>query len=317
MSRTLHIIVNCAERKRTAENSLRLRDFRHLGADRATTWWRTLAASPLPRTAAIDLYLGDHWTSVLSLVRRAEQLGWDAQLWISSAGYGLIPGRALIVPYAATFTNGHADSVALEGGMNTRAEVRAWWNALSRFHGTLPGTPRSVRKLALTSPDSAFLLALSATYLAAMVDDIVEAREHLTDPDRLVIVSGTGANSARELAPNWVPSQEVFRGELGGTCTSLNPKVARRVLEECQGKPWNAAYLRRFANLWAAGLPPLDKPSRTPMTDTEVIAFIQAEIALNPDISHTGLLRKLRNTSQACEQKRFRDIFRSLQGTLT
>ena len=316
MSHTLHIIANCAERKKAGEHSLRLRDFNRYELLRAEMWWHTLSTSALPKMAAIDIYLGDHWTGVLTLIRRAEQLGWDAKLWIASAGYGLIPGNAPIVPYAATFTNGHPDSVAVMAGMNTRTEVREWWKALAELPGPLSGAPRSIRDLVKSSPDSAFLLVQSATYLEAMVDDIVEAKNSISNPDRLVIVSGTGASSARALASNWVPSQEVFRGELGGTCTSLNPKVARCLIEKCAGRPWSAEFLRRFANVWAATLPPLDKPSRSPMTDIEVIKFIRTEIASTPEISHSSLLRKLRNSNQACEQKRFRDIFRSVQGSM-
>jgi hypothetical protein len=52
------------------------------------------------------------------------------------------------------------------------------------------------------------------------------------------------------------------------------------------------------------------------MTDLEVMQYIESEFPANPVSSHTTLLRKLRSQGQACEQKRFRDIFLAVRGAM-
>src|SRR5262245_35571216 len=108
----LHIVVTCANRKRhDVPTELRLRDIRERTAEmRFGAWQDRLESSHAERYPAIELYAGEHWSVVRELTG-SSPLAQTAQLWIMSAGYGLIPANALIRPYAATFSAASADSV--------------------------------------------------------------------------------------------------------------------------------------------------------------------------------------------------------------
>jgi hypothetical protein len=49
------------------------------------------------------------------------------------------------------------------------------------------------------------------------------------------------------------------------------------------------------------------------MTDDNVIAFIRQRVAVDAKASHTRLLRELRESGQACEQGRFRRLFKQVK----
>ena len=58
----------------------------------------------------------------------------------------------------------------------------------------------------------------------------------------------------------------------------------------------------------------IKKYERIPMTDEEVRLYIKSAMKHEGKLSHTGLLRKLRAENRACEQKRFRDLFKEMSG---
>src|SRR5690606_19107620 len=120
-----------------------------------------LESTAIPLDAALDLYAGEHW----SIVRRLPPVTASGQspvtLWILSAGYGLIPAKAKVRPYAATFSSGHPDCVGSNG------ERRRWWRTLTQWPGPKPGAPRSVEALARRDPNAAIVMAVSPPYLDA------------------------------------------------------------------------------------------------------------------------------------------------------
>ena len=101
--------------------------------------WSGSPPTSVPTTPAIDLYAGEHWDVARRLANLSDA-DTSVELWVCSAGYGLIPASAPSAPYAATFTPGNADSVpdGAEG-------ASAWWNALASWEGPLPQSPLDYR----------------------------------------------------------------------------------------------------------------------------------------------------------------------------
>ena len=128
------LIVTCANRKsQPIPPELQLGDVggRNSG-ERARRWMARLAqASIAPQIPAVDLYAGEHW----SVARKFPELhrpGETVHLWACSAGYGLIPADAPLMPYHATLTPGQADSVP--------GDSAAWWAKLGNGPAG-PGPP--------------------------------------------------------------------------------------------------------------------------------------------------------------------------------
>jgi hypothetical protein len=99
--------------------------------------------------AARDLYTGQqHVRLVRGIERQAGRL--DIDLWVLSAGYGVVPGARKLAPYEVTFA-----------GMK-KGELRRWADLL--------GIPSAVREL-LARPYDLALILLGDAYLEACALD--------------------------------------------------------------------------------------------------------------------------------------------------
>ena len=164
---TVHVIVTCANRK-----SLPIPAHLQLGevpgtqrrssepAGGSPAWPIPVARRKSPRSISTRESTGRSRAGS----RRMHQPGEEIRLWACSAGYGLIPAEARIMPYHATLTPGQADSVP--------GDAASWWSMLSEWPGPAPEYPRSIRALVASDPAAVFMFVLSKNYLRACGDDI-------------------------------------------------------------------------------------------------------------------------------------------------
>ncbi|WDP99409.1 hypothetical protein PVK74_26720 [Micromonospora chalcea] len=299
----VHIVVTCANRKNLAvPAALRVRALSNYAPrQKLAEWTRRLSEPSQSSTAATSLYAGEHWAIARQLVNPRSV---ETQLWICSAGYGLIPATAQLRPYAATFALREADSVG-QGS----TENRDWWRGLSEWVGPEPGTPRSFYHLARMNPDDTIIAVLSDTYLRACSDDLLRAAGRLGDPQRLTIVGP--AQSDPDLDELVVGVTARMRPAVGGSLLALNVRVAQHLLGRvtAEHRTHRRSYFRALAHELAAAAPPPPPPiHRERMTDDEVKAFIRPLAEAGPT-SATRLLRQLRNSGKSCEQARFKQLF--------
>jgi hypothetical protein len=298
---TIHVVVTCANRKSLPIPShLQLGEVRGTSAiERARAWIARLAdAGSAPRVPAFDLYAGEHW-SVARRFSAHAQPGEDIRLWACSAGYGLIPAEALIMPYHATLTPGQADSVP--------GNSAAWWTWLSEWSGPAPESPRSIRALVASDPAALFMFVLSKNYLRACGDDIAAAAGHIADPDRLLIVSA-GARLDGELAAFAVPADARLQAKFSGTRRALNARIGSYLLSAgIRGRGEASADLTRLL----AAQPPIPRYDRKKQTDREILDLIARRLSQTPAPSANRLLREFRDAGLACEQHRFTRLYRA------
>lgn len=307
----LYLVVTCTKRKRRAAlPTLRLREHgQRSPSARLSSWLKALgqAHDPADAVSADDLYAGDHWQIARSLPRLAAARGVQAQLWVCSAGYGLIPGDAAVHPYSATFSAGHPDSVWTAGETLSSAEaVRAWWSGLAGWAGPAVGAPRSVQALAALDPGAAIWVIASETYLDAMRADLVAAAGTLAHAEYLALVSA-GTPRLHGLEQNHLQFDwrlQGSHGPLGGAAMSLNVRVARMLLEE--GWEPAASRLNQTLQRYTRSIPPRERKMGRKVSPAEVESFIREQLAAQPAASKTTLLRKLRDERLwAFEEKRF------------
>jgi hypothetical protein len=309
MTTRLHIIANCADRKR-----LMVPQERRLGAHRAhgsvsrlSSFVQALSDARGDAVEAKDLYVGPYWAVVreLPLVAAASRI--EASLWVASAGYGLVPANAKLRGYSATFRVGEADSVACSGEPYSVAEqVSAWWAALAQWDGPAD-QPRRVSDLASAEPDAHVMVVASPRYLQAMVKDLRGAAKLLGN--RLIIVTSQNFGVGEPLTRNVVASEERLLAEVHGARPALHARVARHILSGAPRYGLDAETLRtRYLEI-ARSADFCRHPVRETMTDEEVKRFIKTELRNAPDLSYTRALRMLRDGDRACEQKRFKNLF--------
>jgi hypothetical protein len=298
----VNVVVTCTERKAMMPAAeLMLRSFPAVSIEqRSAAWIRQLERSNAPAIPAPELYSGNHWHVARTLVRGTNYEGLDIRLWIASAGYGLVPFDARLKSYSATFSGG-ADCVG------RGSENRQWWERLAEWRGPMRGRARSLSSLVAAEPDVPLIIAASAPYVRAMQHDI-EAAAQLSTPDKLTIVSA-GLRASGSLASLILPADARFRGVVGGQMHSLNIRIVRHALECWHEWAPDASRLRRLFQRQLDRLPPVSAYNRQPQSDDSVIRFIQESRKLDPKVGHTTLLRRLRDSNRACEQRRFKDLF--------
>jgi hypothetical protein len=297
-----HVIVTCANRKSLPISShLQLGEVPGNSAiERVRTWIGRLAdTGSALQVPASDLYAGEHWSVARRFAEQA-QPGEDIRLWACSAGYGLIPAEARIMPYHATLTSGQADSVP--------GDAASWWTWLSEWSGPTPEFPRSIRALVASDPAALFMFVLSKNYLRACGDDIAAGSEHIADPDRFLIVSA-GARLQGTLAAFAVPADARLQAQFSGTRRALNARIGFYLLSKgIRGRGEATADLTRLL----AAQPPITRFDRKKQTDGEILDLIAQHLSRTPVPSANRLLREFRDAGLACEQHRFTRLYRTV-----
>lgn len=261
-------------------------------------WIRILASDDVATLPALELYAGEHWDVARSLSSYSSPAN-RVVVWVCSAGYGLIPINAPIRPYSATFAPAQLDSIP--GG---RRGAAAWWTELTRWEGPVEG-PRSLRQLVDSDPGARFLFAMSATYLAACRHDVLNAARSVATPSRISVISaGTAADSL--MADFLLPADARLQHTLGGTRGSLNARIAGHLL--ASGHQTHDE-MKRYLTQLLEQQPALRVFNRKPLTDELLRAFIREGLDRDGGTSATRLLRQLRGSGHACEQRRFARLF--------
>ena len=275
--------------------------------ERIAEWRGRLSCPKSERVAVADLYAGDHW----SIVRGFQSNHFEVDVWVCSAGYGLVHFTDAIAPYAATFSSKHPDSVTRQLSDQTLPEASAkWWQAINRLSSHKSQRPRSLKGLAAEFPKRSMLVVASENYLKAVSGDLQGAVAELADPDLLSIVSA-GTKSLNGLSEHLLPCDARFQAMVNGARRSLNTRLASKILSESRAIPRRSSLAKRLQKLLAEQ-PELPVYDRSPMTDAELRQFILAAFRREADPRHTPLLRKLRAGGNACEQSRFRRLFEEI-----
>lgn len=313
-SSALVVVTTCSERKRLPVPAAhQLRNVgRHLPlADRARAWTQVLEVADAA-VAAADLYAGNHWYVARGLPALAAAKGYATELWIASAGYGLVPSDARLAPYAATFSPTSPDAIA--SGPAANASNAEWWHCLNEWRSPHYGrdTARCFAELARSKPDATFLVAASTVYLHATSVDLVAAASALSDRGQLLIVcTGPVPEPLRHFA---VPANARLQHVVGGSRQALNSGVARLIINDADEHHFEANAVRARLSAFIAASPDLITYDRSRLNDDQLRSFIRAARREDPSVSKTRLLRILRDTELACEQKRFGQLFAEVVG---
>ncbi len=295
----IHVVVSCTERKSVQpQQSMRASDLPRHGFDQRLNSWIENVAAAAPSIRVADLYQGEHWAIVRSLIA-----GNRSKVWVASAGYGLLDPLALVASYSATFASGHADSVSIEKSRTTvDAERRAWWRALRER------VPQSEsRSLAELGADGPVVIAASRPYLAAMRDELVEIQNLM--PGRLILAT-TGAVPT-ELHSVRTAATGALRTLLGGSMQAVSVRLAAKIIQAISENELTATTAGHLTERLMAEASPLERHSRSPLTDGEVSAYIASALDTAKPPSCTALLRRLRDEGKACEQARFRSLYQA------
>lgn len=324
MSKRLHIIAACSNRKRHSAVAF-LGDISGKTVKaRANRWWRTLSnLSRRTEFAALaearQLYTGNYWSIVRQLPDEIKKQTLHPSLWIVSAGYGLVSGNDRLLPYSATFTRGDVDSV--NNGNLDKNHAEEWWSKLAQLELPYSRSPRTLARLLSDFRSDRFLIIASSEYLSAIQADLICGYDSLRNKDNLVLISSRTNSIDERLRRNLVTTDA--RLLCNPTCPlncrthllgkgvrgSIGASLARYFV--CNMHRWGFSADQFTSQVEKAliDLPASFVPKRSSLTNSEVKKFIKAAIAVDKNASATRLLRNLRDAGKACEQKRFKQLY--------
>lgn len=295
------LVVACSQRKREpVPFDLHLSSIDAALDERAVQWRRRLDEVAAVRHCAQELYTGDHWHATCAAYNLAQRYSSRAELWVISAGYGLITSSKLIKPYGATFASGSADSVwrgPMEGDRQSR--LQGWWQALPH-DAILPD---------LLKGDGTIVIAAGALYLEALDSELSTALRNDPSGERISIVSaGSRGNGAL------LPVNGQFRATAGGTDAALNARMLALLAADASVHHFRRSAMTSVLMRLASHLPMTTRRVGKAVTNDEVARRIIAIRRRLPTASRTQALREVRRAGIACEQSRFASIWDSTAG---
>lgn len=302
----LHIIASCSGRKtkQTAQDP-RIHTVRATTLPERHRAWLRLLETPSPSIDRADqLYAGDHAAVLRSTRAEARNRGFEAKLWVLSAGYGLVCESDLVRPYSATFANGDVDSIS-----SRRDEKTEWWRLACANRPRNASEPINLAKLFEREHGSAFLIVASPRYVEAIEDDLAVALAD-TGSSTVIVISSAREDLAKKFPAQYLAVSADQASTLNGALSSLHARTAREIIiNDLLDRPLNELRSRFGA------VPGMQrKRSGKPLTDADVLKRIDLVRSQFPDISATRALRQLRDQGLACEQKRFGRLFDSTVG---
>lgn len=304
----LHIIAACSNRKRAVPAGKHRLGAHCKSHGLVRRWLDVLADGSGESMCVRDLYVGNHWAAVRDLPARARDAGWrKASLWVASAGVGLAHEDEEIVPYSATFGARDADSV-IDGSLGEAPLIQRarWWDKVNAARSLRSGG--GIAEQVAANPNAAWLVVASKPYVEAMSQDVTRALEHMRAPGRFVILS-SGEFPSDTLGDHVISVGADLLHHVGGPLTALHGRLARHLVSQVEPRSWSVSHVRRLVAEMQATSEARSVPKRDVMTDHEVRAFIRRHLRRIPTTSASALLRELRASGRACEQKRFRDLF--------
>lgn len=310
---TVNVVVTCALGKRgTAVPTLMVRNLARCDShERSTEWARRVGLAPQAECVrTLDLYKGEHWSVVRSIYAQS----WPAQtrqvqLWIMSAGCGLLAPATLVPVYNATFTSGDQDSVA-----NTSRARRSWWKTVCEIPLEGSSTPRTLSQLATRYPDAPLIVTASPGYLDAAADDLSTAALSMSSPELLTLLCRKGS------LPGLLDAHKVYlsshmRAALGGTLLAMNVRMLLVLLQG--GGNLNKPHLDEQVDRFRSTCVPLVPRSGCKVSDVAVREYISQRLASGRRLSASEALQGFRDAGSAVEQKRFQKLFRAVRDEVT
>ena len=295
------LITNCTNRKRL-KPSEKL-DAATLGPGtllQVAQEWRTRVSQSFEQHAAKRLYCGRSFSESVSASVRL-----DAQLWIVSAGMGLISVDDLIPAYNLSVSNA---SCSPGSHMDDSWDCRLWWMEVNKIWSP----ERSISRLVAENPTSLAIVALSGPYLEMVRGDLQDISPTELNRVRLIVHPAN-----RQTLPTFdrymMPYDERLDGQDSCFRGTRSDFVARSAHHFCSLLDNNCRRdVDDHRNLVEQSLSLLQHPERIrrdQRTDDEIVQLI----IRNWDEANgkSGrMLRILRDKEVvACEQGRFKRLF--------
>jgi hypothetical protein len=303
----IHLITNCTSSKSNKlKHDVKIKDINEESCSPTKSWFYKLQ-SQKDLVAAIDVYVGDHWSKVNEIYNLA------FPVWVVSAGYGLISAKKEISSYNATFNGNNENSVSkFFSGENLAEKNISWWNEINikETNGCQEYGP--IEGLYKKHTSDLFFIVVPPNYLKVLEPELQKLVSSGIVHKENTFIFSSKQNLNPSLKNFYFQAKDNFCKHLGGSRISLNIRLANYIMKRLTLERAVAPQVENLYNELLKNSPPAEKFNRKKMTDEDVFHFITEELessGINKS-SASKLLRALRSKGMACEQKRFGKLYK-------
>jgi len=275
-----------------------------------SSWTSSLreALSSATTVRAVDLYKGGHWATAKSILN-----DFSVDLWILSAGIGLLHYNDNVVPYKATFSVGYDESIPLYSQEYVgKSFHRTWWKEVTNRSYFKCKHPTSIVELMKENKKDFYIICGSPEYINAIELDIINGLGYLVDAKKqLLIITSKKINE--RLGTYLFKTNKNMAQWLRCNMLMLNISVAKYIVSRFKSKQLNDLnelsinLLDEFKEL-----PEREVKKGIRRNPEEVKSFILKLMQQKPELSATQALREFRDSGNSFEEKRFRAEFKAL-----
>ncbi|MGE0322125.1 MAG: hypothetical protein AB7K71_02650 [Polyangiaceae bacterium] len=144
--------------------------------------------------------------------------------------------------------------------------------------------------------------------------DLVSASTQLASGAQLLVISTSkDSNTVPDLGDQIVYAASDVKSSLGGAFQSLSARVAEYLVRALQPNELRVERARECVAQLVGKSARLERYDRRPSSDDEVRAFVRRHLSQERS-GWSTLLRAWRAQGRACEQARFRELYREVSG---
>ena len=251
---------------------------------------------------AIDLYKGGAWKATLA-IKETLLTKYETNLYIASAGYGLIHDSEQICAYDSTFATSTTNSIRKFSNNSTKDDNVFWWDGVNTFD------------LNTFSENDYFFIVLPYNYLYAAQNTV---KQLINKFKNKIFIFVANQNKLPLFMSSYVIKiDSKFNNFEPGVQSNMLQRAVLWLSKEIIAKDisLNKKELQEHINEAMLKYDSFKMPIREKFSEEELYKKIKTLIEQENIPSASKGLKAFRKLGYACEQKRFGRIFKDIKGT--
>ncbi len=178
-------------------------------------WINRLKSTDVDLIKMIDLYKGGYW----NIVKDINQHPKVDNVWVLSAGYGIVNANQSVKPYAIALKDNSYDSIKLNTKGQNKQSYSQWWDIITAKRKV------SIIDIYNQNPDDIFIVYASFEYMKAIKNDFI----NIVDKPNVLIISPD--TKIKEFTPYILNTNLRLRSFLGGNKMTVSPLTVKHLIE--------------------------------------------------------------------------------------
>jgi hypothetical protein len=297
----IQVIVTCAANKTVdIPEELQFGKLPILSVDESVVEWiKRLKSTNVNLVKMINLYKGGYWGIVKDINSNSKV----DNVWVLSAGYGIVNANQEVKPYAIALKDNSFDSIKLNTKEQSNESYSLWWDNIT-----------DKRKLSITDvynqyKDDLFIVYASYEYMKAIKNDFI----NIVDKPNVLIVSPD--TKIKEFTPHILNTNLRLRSFLGGNKMTVSSLTVKHLIENIDNIGYTKSEVNKYFTNIISQQPnlPTQNPVRTKLNDEEFTKLL-LEIGINKP--KTAIIKAINERGYASGINRTTRILNQLQKNL-